>query len=242
MNRILIANLLMCVAFGCNSSDDHGTNPAKAPQPSSSVAAEAKVSVMEVDGDMAKVRTTEGKEVYVPKVRLQQRSTLDRSDESFTHVLTATTDAYDERPAAPPKPKVRATKDIVRERLNLNQLYLTEKTRKEVIAPARLMTPWDEESGERCFPALTCENPNCPGQPSGDRPYLFIVPFTPGGSGPEMTCPACAQIHDPATRTEAERAQYRKWIKPYRLPEQAARLKQLDAEIRESAAQARSRR
>jgi hypothetical protein len=104
-----------------------------------------------------------------------------------------------------------------------------------VIAPARFVAPWDEELGERCFPALTCHNPDCPGEGRGDRPYLFVVPFKPGGAGGELQCPACAEAFPPATRTPAERNQYRKWVKPYRLPEQAARLEQLDAEIRTSA-------
>ena len=239
MKRSLCITLLLCVAIGCGKGGDEPADKAEPPKPVATVASQAKVTVIETDGKLAKVRTADGKEVFVPKVRLQERSTLDRSAEEYTHVLSAATAAY-ETAVELPKPQRRPTKDVAIEQLNVNQLYLSERTMTEVIAPARFMAPWDEELGERCFPALTCENPDCPGEPGEGRPYLFIVRYSPGGSGGEIICPACAEAFDSANWTDEERVQYRKWVKPYRLPEQAARLKQLDDELKASARASRA--
>jgi len=237
----MAALLLACMAVGC-TSDTGPAVPGDEAQPTASLEAHTKLSLLGVEGELANVRTADGKEFYVRQDRLQDRSTLDRSDEDYTHVLSAATDAYDEPPAKLPIPEPRPTSEVALERICLNQLYLTEKSRQEVIAPARLMAPWDEEAGERCFPALTCAKPDCPGEGRGERPYLFIIPFTPSGGG-EMICPACAELRDPATWTEKARQEYykNKWVRPYRLPGQDAQLKRLDDEMRASARKSRSR-
>ena len=233
----LFVALVALAANGCNSTAESSLDaPAEMPRVAMSLDAGAKVSIVEVDGDFAKVRSADGKEAYVAQTLLQTRSTLDQSSEGYTHVLSAAADAFESVPAKlPPPPKPRLMHDIVIERLNVNQLYLTVKTHKEVIAPAKLMTPLDPETGERCFRALTCRNPDCPGKDMarGERPYLFVPPTIHS----PVQCPACAAAHDPATRTLAERAQYRAWVKPYRLPESAARLQQLDAESRTARSQ-----
>ncbi|MCG8587625.1 MAG: SH3 domain-containing protein [Pirellulales bacterium] len=223
--------LAAIAAAGCNSAAESSPDaPVNLPQVAMSLDAGAKVNIVEVDGDFAKVRSADGQEAYVLATLVQRRSMLDTSDELYTHVLSAATDAYESAPTKLPPPKPRLLHDIVVERLNVNQLYLTEKTHKEVIAPAKLLTPVDPETGEKCFPALTCYNPDCPGKSdaTGERPYLF----TTSAAHMKVQCPACARSHAPATRTLAERARYRAWIKPYRLPESAARLEQLEAESR----------
>ena len=235
--RFLFAALLMCVvAAGCNSTAESSSDAAgNMPRVALSLEAGAKVNVVEIDGEFARVRSADGEEAYVPTTLLQTRSMLDPSDEAYTHVLSAAADAYETIPAKLPAPKPRLMHDIVLERLNVNQLYLTEKTHKEVIAPAKLLTPLDPETGERCFPALTCHNPDCPGkqQAPGGRPYLFVS----SSMHMQVQCPACAEAHDPSTRTPAEHKQYRAWVKSYTLPDSAARLRQLDEERRTARSQ-----
>lgn len=241
--RWILACLCICGPAGCGSSGD-GVPPQPVAKPAETLEAHAQVSLLGTEGELAHVRTADGNEFYIRQDRLQDRSTLDRSDEDYTHVLSAATDAYDEPPAELPIPEPRPTKEVALEGISLNQLYLTEKTLTEVIAPARFMTPWDEELGERCFPALICKKPDCPGEGNGERPYLFIIPYSPSGGGGVMICPACSKERDPATWTEEERAEYykNKWVQPFRLPGQAERLEQLDEEMRASAEARRSRR
>jgi hypothetical protein len=228
--------------MGCGSSGDSDP-PQPVAKPAATLEAYAHVSLLGTEGEMAHVRTADGKEFYIRQDRLQDRSTLDRSDEDYTHVLSAAADAYEEPPSELPIPEPRPTKDVALESISLNQLYLSEKTLTEVIAPARFMTPWDEELGERCFPALTCNKPDCPGEGKGDRPYLFIIPYSPGGGGGQMICPACSKGRALSTWTEEERQEYfkNKWVQPYLLPDQAERLEQLEEEMRASARARRSR-
>ena len=224
-------------AMGCNSTAESSLDATPdMPRIAKTLDAGEGVTMVEVDGEFAKVLSSDGEEIYVQATLLQPRSSLDQSDVSYSHVLSTGADAYASEPSTVPPPKPRLMHDIVVERLNVNQLYLTEKTRKEVIAPAKLLTPLDPETGERCFPALTCHNPECPGkqQASGDRPYLFIS----SSMHMQVQCPACAKSHDPSTRTQAEHVQYRAWVKPYRLPESATRLRQLDEESRTARSQA----
>ena len=172
-NTLLLVALIAVVAAGCNSTAESSLDTSTdAPRVAMSLEAGAKVSVLEADGEFVKVRSADGEEAYVRATLLQSRSMLDNSDEAYTHVLSTSADAYATVPAKLPEAKPRLMHDIVLERLNVNQLYLTEKTRKEVIAPARLLTPLDPATNERCFPALTCQNPHCPGQKSasGERP------------------------------------------------------------------------
>jgi len=237
LHTSLFVALLSLAANGCSATAESSSQAGveKLPPVVMTLESGAKVSVLEVEGDFAKVRSADGKEAYVAWALLQTRSTLDQSSETYTHVLSLSADAFESVPAKLPLQKPRLMHDIVIERLNVNQLYFTEKTHKEVIAPARLLTPLDPETGERCIPALVCHNPNCPAkaQAQGERPYLFVPPslLSP------VQCPACAKAHDPATRTLAERVQYRAWVKPYRLPESAARLKQLAEESRTARSQ-----
>ena len=75
------------------------------------------------------------------------------------------------REAAPP----RSRDEIFRERLELPSVYLTVKSHKQVSAPGGKGSFVDNETGELCWPALCCNNPDCPGRTS-EGPYLFIDP------------------------------------------------------------------
>ena len=154
------------------------------------------------------------------------------------------------------KKKVRSLRHIEAETRSLPGLYLTADTNREVIAPVNLGVFVDEETGELCFPAYECKNPDCPGEPKGDRPYLFIhrdvlVKVGPDGeilyedlpeeADPEEyyrsrgsywvpTCPACMQNRNLAQETEEERRKYRLWVKPYELPDALRQRQELERE------------
>ena len=147
----------------------------------------------------------------------------------------------------PPPPLSRD--EIFRQRLELPALYLTAKTHKRVIAPMSKGMFVDADTGEICWPALACNNPDCPGRKAGE-PFVFIEPdagayMKPDGSigydpararaaaaervlGP---CPQCAKIRDPRTETDAQGKQYISWVQPYVLPETAERMEHLDEEL-----------
>jgi hypothetical protein len=141
-----------------------------------------------------------------------------------------------------PPPSTRD--EIFRERLALPAVYFTAKTHKRVIAPASKGLFVDEQTGEVCWPALACHNPDCPGR-SGGEPLLFIEPEAGVYAKPDGTigydrarattnqsvvagCPACLKKRRPQTETPEQRARYVSWVKPYVLPETAARLAELD--------------
>jgi len=144
----------------------------------------------------------------------------------------------------PPPPLSRD--EIFRQRLELPALYLTAKTHKRVIAPMSKGMFVDAETGEICWPALACNNPDCPGRKAGE-PFVFIEPdagsyvkpdgsigYDPARAAAERVvgpCPQCAKIRDPRTETNAQRQQYISWVRPYVLPETAERMKQLDEEL-----------
>lgn len=144
---------------------------------------------------------------------------------------------------APP----RARDEIFRERMELPALYFTAQTHQRVIAPMDKGVFVHESTGELCWPALVCNNPNCPGR-KADEPLLFIEPdmgvyvkadktigydaararAVAGAAGP---CPACAKLRRPASETPAGRQQYIDWVQPYVLPETAAAGAKLDKEL-----------
>jgi hypothetical protein len=122
-------------------------------------------------------------------------------------------------------PLPRSRDEIFRQRMELPAVYLTAKSHTRITAPAgRGMFFVDPETGEKCWPALFCTNPGCPGRRDGE-PLLFIEPDA------NYACPRCAAIRKVAAETEADRQQYINWVRPYVLPETAEKLKQLDAEL-----------
>ena len=142
--------------------------------------------------------------------------------------------------------KPRTRDDIFQERVNLPKLYLTGDTSKEVVDSGSKGIFVDPESGEICFEAKECHNPDCPGL-SGGKKYLFIdadptVVITPDGKiGADPSkmdpnaiggCPKCLEKRTPASETPEQKQQYIKWSQPHVLPETAKRLEELDAELK----------
>lgn len=129
-----------------------------------------------------------------------------------------------QRPQTP-----RPRDELFAEKQNLNGLFMSEKTHKRIIAPKSKGMFKDEETGEICWAALQCVNPECPGK-TPKEPYLFITSDVAKYNG----CPACAKKRDYAKDTDAQKAANLKFIKPYDLPETEARIKEIDAEIKRS--------
>jgi len=88
----------------------------------------------------------------------------------------------------------RPSQDIMKEKMSLQALFLTEKTLQEVKAPANTQPV---ENGETCWRAITCTHPDCPGEGKNGRPYLFIN----SKPGSDTYCPACLDGRDPSTLT-----------------------------------------
>lgn len=118
---------------------------------------------------------------------------------------------------------IRSSEDIFEEQLSLPAVYLTEKTHQRIVAPQRKGKFIDEKTGETCWRALTCLNPQCPRQPDGDEPFLFLETDTEGG-----LCPKCLTVRNLKTETPKQRQQYVNWTRPYVLPETEKKTKKLE--------------
>jgi hypothetical protein len=172
-------------------------------------------------------------------------------------------------PSEPPRPRTLA--DINAERDSLPAVYLSQKSLNDVIAPGNATPPViDKATGDLCWPAYMCTNPDCPAKDEGKkgRPFLFIHfdPFLtlkpdgtfereelpPGadrnreirarGAFPDPTCPACAKNRNFARESPQEAQKYLNWVKPYVLPESARRMKELDEEYQKRQAELLERR
>lgn len=156
----------------------------------------------------------------------------------------------------------RPISEIEQEMRSLDVLYLTADSGKRVTAPASKGVFVDEESGELCFPAYSCANPDCPGRTDGEPPLLFVhrdVMLRAGPNGdvvrddmpqgrspldviasrggfPNPTCPACWEVRRGKSETPALTQQFVEWARPYTLPQTAARKKQLEDEYQRRAA------
>jgi hypothetical protein len=126
-------------------------------------------------------------------------------------------------------------------------LYLGKDTGKQVIVAGERGAVVDPETGELCFPAMVCNNPQCPARTSPDEPVLFIQPdpayyvqpdgalgFDPRRAPKSWViegCPYCWQLRKPG-ETPAQKRQYLEWVQRYVLPETAAKQKLLDEEYK----------
>lgn len=163
----------------------------------------------------------------------------------------------------------RSLSQIEQEMRSLDTLYLTAGSGKKITAAATKGVFVDGESGELCFPAYVCTNPECPGSQGDGQPFLFIhrdvmLRVGPGGEivRDEMpqgrnpvdviesrggfanpTCPACWEVRRGRPETQAMKQQFVEWAQPYTLPVAAARKKELEDEYqRKAAAKSGSRR
>jgi hypothetical protein len=131
----------------------------------------------------------------------------------------------------------RTSDDIFREEMELPALYITVKTQTRVTAPAGKGMFIDPKTGEAAWPALACQNPDCPARGANGEPNLFID-AGPSASGPAGApavdsygcCPACVKGLNWRAMAPAERQKYINWVKPYALPESEKRRAELAAE------------
>jgi len=152
-----------------------------------------------------------------------------------------------------PRPP-RTTDEIFEDELTVDTLYLTEDGR-EVIAPGSptgvIVLP---RTKDLAWAAMQCDNPDCPGEGKGDRPFVFPWPdpfktideegniqmrqpetqedFALLDQFAEPACPACLPTRNRAKETLDEKIKYKSWVRPYVLPESAEQLKRLEEEKR----------
>jgi hypothetical protein len=147
------------------------------------------------------------------------------------------------------------------QQMELPTLYLTAETYKEVVAPANKGVFVDADTGELCWAAQQCHNPECPGREDGN-PFLFIIPLAgvtataqgtvasesmppkpglvppspPGSrSSGNGLCPACLKERNMAAETPEQRQQYINWVRPHVLPEAAEQKKQIEQQRKKMA-------
>lgn len=156
--------------------------------------------------------------------------------------------------------KLRTLEEIEADKRDIPALYITEKTNKEIMAPAGLGLHVDAASGELCYQPHECTNPNCPGRSTDGKPVLFVhrvvlvsvgadgnivyaqIPpgmttaeFIASKGGDEFpTCPKCREKRNLSRETEKQRNQYRAWVRPYVSPETEKRRTELEAEYQEA--------
>jgi len=143
----------------------------------------------------------------------------------------------------------RTRDEIFRARSELPALYLTLETKQRVIAPAGKSVFVDQASGEVCWRASACNNPDCPGREDDGQPFVFIAPDygyfakndgTLGHNSAKAArhgrqredCPECLKNRDLGSETVQQRQQYVDWVRPYELPEAIAGGKELDEELK----------
>ena len=222
---------LVAVVAGCDESDA-ARSDGSGLGPTEKLAVGAKVTVLEVDSDYTKVHDANDKEYFVPSSRLKRKSTATTEAGDHTHLVTSDVNAFLDSPpeSPPPQEAPRPRNDIYDEQAALNGVFLTENTKKVVIAPNNSTALVDEETGERCWRALACYNSQCPAKDQGQDgfPFLFIC----HDRAQMVACPECLTTRNLATETPAEQARYASYARAYVLPETARRVKELDAERR----------
>ncbi|MCE9551974.1 MAG: HEAT repeat domain-containing protein [Planctomycetes bacterium] len=145
---------------------------------------------------------------------------------------------------------------IFQQQRQLDKLYLTERTHKRVIRSGNVSVPFvDEDTGELCWPALVCVNPDCPGKGQDGAPSLFIhndplvkagsdgVPVYPNiapgqdyaqmvadaGGFPDAVCPACYEkFRRGKTETPEEKDRYAGFVTEHELRESAQQRGELE--------------
>jgi len=139
--------------------------------------------------------------------------------------------------------------EIFAEEQKLPTLYLTAITGKRVLVPGRLERFTDPETGEVCWPALVCVNPDCPVKKQTGEPHIFIspdigfvakpdgtaVPGTPDPrtvKGTSNQCPQCLKVRNRNTESKELKQNYINWVKTYVPPETEAKMKELADERR----------
>ncbi len=146
--------------------------------------------------------------------------------------------------------------EIFEERVKADTLYLTEEG-QEIIAPGSpFEATVDPKTNKLAWRAWQCNNPNCPGEGKGDRPFLFTWPDpfkfvaedgTIGVRQPisdedfelfdkfsQQACPACLKSRNRETETLDQQLEYQAWCQLYVLPESAQRLQEIGKDYRKN--------
>ena len=130
-------------------------------------------------------------------------------------------------------------------------LYLNAKTKKRVLTPKSQVNFVAKDTGEICWRAFECRNPNCPAKAVNPDLFLFITPdpavyikpdgtlgFDEGKANGAIqqettgSCPECLKIRNLESESSATRERYASYVQPHVLPETAKRLKELDEEYK----------
>jgi len=225
------ATVVMMSAIGCGSSSEAEVDTPVTKQAAKRVEANEEVTVLARSGARTFVQTADGAKGYVPTDRLRiEGSAGVITEASELDVQTTTTEPNVPRPIV----------EINRERGQLDILYLSADGNREFLRPKSVGPFVDPESGQTCWPAITCLNEVCSGLSAGNSRsafpgILFHVTVEANGAHKKgdtrpqagLVCPACG---------EKER------LRPYVLPETSERLKELAEEHRRRLAWVRSQR
>lgn len=137
---------------------------------------------------------------------------------------------------APPEPRGRM--EIYDEDMALPKLYLTQSGAR-VIAAGNRGAHRDAETGEQCWPAVGCYNPECLQRGADGEPFGFIDNWQ---SDIGRHCPACRAQRDVASETPKERDQWAHWVRPHELADSAASRRELTEQRRRRIAWERAHR
>ncbi len=134
--------------------------------------------------------------------------------------------------------------------LSLNEVYITEKTHQQVIAPGGKGRFHDPMTGETCWPAHCCNLPDCPGRSADGTPFLFVevdksivdkpdgttgfdaAAFKAGSKPSDGYCPKCWEANKLGSLPREQREKWLQNVKLYELPASLARRKELEAELK----------
>ena len=130
-------------------------------------------------------------------------------------------------------------------------LYLNAKTKKRVLTPKSQVNFVAKDTGEICWRAFECRNPNCPAKAVKPDLFLFItqdpaIYIKPDGAldfyegkanetiQQETTggCPEYLKIRNIESEPAATRERCASYVRPHILPETAKRLKESDEEYK----------
>ena len=245
MNRWLRNVVAICVmaivlsAIGCRESIEANHADASRGHATSRVEANEEVTVLARSGARTFVQTADGAKGFVPSDRLRidgsagvvtEASELDVQTSMPEHSQARATEQKEPRPVA----------EINRERGQLDVLYLSEDGSREFLRPKSVGPFVDPESGQVCWPAVSCLNEDCAGLSAGNGRsafpgMLFHIKVDADGAHKKgemkprsgLICPACG---------EKER------LRPYVLPETATAMEQLAEEHRQRLAWERANR
>lgn len=135
--------------------------------------------------------------------------------------------------------------------------FLALQSGELIKAPGDKSAFYNEATGEDCYRAQACHNPDCPGRGADGEPFLFVLPLPykkddgsiaqPRLDGAKAAhnvngdCPKCLDIRRKSSESAEQKQQYINWVKPYELPETVAKREEI-AELRLKVIEAERRR